>query len=258
MRIGKQSPHHVTGFQALGGLPQQRHLRDVESLRLAPGGGWWVAYEGANRVAWHKPGWIGLTAAPSRQMLRSALRRFAGNQGLEAVAALPDGRGLAMIEQTGRAAAVLFDNQGRTQRHMTYQTDLPPVDALALPDGGLLILTRTLVWPLPPVFVSRLEYAAPGWDETDSFQSRPLFRLDDVLPAENYEGMAAELLEGGGWRIWLVSDDNYTWLQSTVLAWLNLPESCLQPTVQCRLELGVTAMLPSPPEPLSRPNPSPR
>ena len=256
MRIGKQAPHPVTGFQELGGLPQQRYLRDVESLRRVPGGGLWVAYEGANRIAVHKPGWAGLTAPPSREMLRSALRGFTGNQGLEAIAALPDGRGLAMIEQTGRAAAVLFDAKGRHLRHLAYQTDLPPVDALALPDGGLLILTRTLVWPLPPSFVTRLEYAAPGWDETDRFQSRPLFRLDNVLPPENYEGMAAEPLEGGGWRIWLVSDDNHFRLQSTILAWLDLPESCLQPNVHCRLERGITAMLPAAPELQSHPNPA--
>jgi len=259
MRIAKRSPHAVTGFQALGGLPRQYHLRDVESLRLAPDGGWWVAFEGANRIAWHRPGWEGLLHPPRRLMLRSAFPGASGNRGLESVAALPDGRGLAILEQTGNAPAVLFDTDGRAAlRRLAYRTTMPAVDALALQDGGLLILTRQLSWPLPPSFVTRLEYAAPGWDEGEGFESRPLFRLNTVLPPENYEGLAGESLEGGGWRIWLISDDNQLFLQDTILAWLDLPAKCLNPATNCRLQATAKDSPRPAPKPQSRPNPSPQ
>lgn len=258
MRIAKRAPHRVTGFQALGGLPRQYHLRDVESLRRAPDGGWWVAFEGANRIAWHRPGWAGLLQPPKRVLLRTAFPGVSGNRGLESVAALPDGRGLAILEQTGNAPALLFDADGRVLRRLAYRTAIPPVDALALPDGGLLILTRRLAWPLPLTFVTRLEYAAPGWDEGEGFESRPLFRLNTVLPAENYEGLAAEPLASGGWRIWLVSDDNQLFLQSTILAWLDLPTECFAATATCRLQAAATERPPPAPMPRSRPNPSPQ
>jgi len=259
LQIAKAPPHAVSGLQALGGLPRQHYLRDTESLRRAPDGGWWVAFEGASRIAWHRPGWEGLTGAPTRILLRPDLRDLTGNRSLEAVAALPDGRGLALAEQTGEALALLFDPDGQESRRLAYRTDVPPVDAVALPDGGLLILTRTPVWPLPPTFATRLEYAAPGWDQGKVFESRPLFRLDSALEAENYEGLAAEpLADGSGWRIWLVSDDNYLRLQRTVLAWLDLPRDCLRPDTHCRLEPGATAPLPPAPTPRPRPSPPPQ
>lgn len=255
MRIGKAEPHAIAAFDVLGGLPAAYQYRDVESIRRAPDGGWWLAFEGVSRVAWYGPGWDGLTAAPRQVLLQHELRGLTGNRSLEAVAILPDGRGLALAEQTGSALALLFDAQGRTLRRLAYETDMPPVDALALPDGGLLILTRSLVWPLPPTFATRLEYAAPGWDRGGRFRSRTLFALDSALPAENYEGMAAEPLAGGALRVWLVSDDNYLGLQSTVLARLDLPAACLQPAADCQLARGATALQPRAPTPRSRPSP---
>ena len=237
-------------------MPSQGYLRDAESLRRAPDGGWWVTFEGVNRLAWHKPGWQGLTGSPRAHLLRAAFRGIDGNRGLEAVAALPDGRGLAMIEESGDARSVLFDGAGRVLRRLAYRTDAPPVDALALPNGGLLILTRRLSWPLPIAFITRLEYAAPGWAEQDRFESRTLARLNPALPAENYEGLAAEPLAGGGWRVWLVSDDNQFFLQSTVLAWLDLPAACLKPAAHCQLQAAAIGRPPPAPTPRSRPNPS--
>lgn len=258
VRLRKTPPFPVTALQALGGLPRAHYLRDSESLRRAPDGGWWVAFEGTSRVAWYRPGWQGLTQPPKAVLLRRALRDLTGNRSLEAVAALPDGRGLALAEQTGDALAVLFDRNGRELRRLAFRTDWPPVDALALDDGGLLILTRTPTWPLPPLFATRLEYVAPGWEAGPQFESRPLFRLDRTLPAENYEGMTAEPLPDNRLRVWLVSDDNYLSLQSTILAWLDLPLACLRAETRCRLAPGATATLQPVPTPRSRPSPAPQ
>ena len=179
-----------------------------------------------------------------------------GNRGIETVATLPYGRGLALAEQSGDAQAIVFDPDGKVLARKHFRTEYPPVDAVALADGGLLILTRAPIWPLPPTFVTELVYVAPGWEAEEIFSGRPLFRLDHALPGENYEGMAVEPLGGDMLRIWLVSDDNYSALQDTILVQIDLPLACLDASVHCN-PARVKALPPRAPAPRSRPSPPP-
>jgi hypothetical protein len=150
--------------------------------------------------------------------------------------------------------AFVLEEGGRSRISKRYNSDFPPVDAVALANGALLVLVRTPVWPLPPLFATRVDYVEPGWEDEATIQARPLFRIDTALPAANYEGMALEPLVDGGMRIWLISDDNFLALQDTVLASIDMPADCLKSDVACQLE-RVIAPPPPAPTPRSRPNP---
>ena len=68
--------------------------------------------------------------------------------------------------------------------------------------------------------------------------------------------MAVEPLGGDMLRIWLVSDDNYSALQDTILVQIDLPLACLDASVHCN-PARVKALPPRAPAPRSRPSPPP-
>ncbi len=233
--LDKRPPHPVLSLIPIGGVPQVTQWQDAEALRRASDGKLWVSFEGRHRIAIHRPGWAGLLAPPERMISMPGRLGMEGNRGLEAVATLPGGRGLALSETRPTALAILLDGKRLENQVRRYKTDLPPVDAVALANGGLLVLVRAPVWPLPPLFATRIDYVAPGWETRPVIEARPLFRIDTALPAANYEGMAVEPLGNGDLRLWLISDDNFIFLQDTVLASIDMPVSCLLAEVVCRL-----------------------
>jgi hypothetical protein len=89
-----------------------------------------------------------------------------------------------------------------------------------LPDGRLLMLLRDTAWGLPP-FTSALAIADPppaDPAERTVWRARLLLDLDAILPRENYEGLAIAPQDDGRIAIWLISDDNFSALQRTLLA----------------------------------------
>jgi hypothetical protein len=95
------------------------------------------------------------------------------------------------------------------------------VDAAQLPDGRVLVLTRKIVlgWP---AFESLLLVGDPRTIRAGETWEPSLFaQLDSLLPRENYEALAVQR-EGGGVALWLMSDDNFSSFQRTLLARLRL------------------------------------
>ncbi len=148
------------------------------------------------------------------------LRAAPPNAGLEAVAALPGERLLLLTEGlvTGGGtlrAALLEDGRFLPLR---YPTDggFVPVGADAVANtvyvlerrfslfGGFVARIRILELPLRPAAESLL---AP----------RILARLDPPLPEENFEAIAVRPRGAGELEIHLLSDDNFSPLQATLL-----------------------------------------
>ena len=253
VQIGKEPPFPVTGIQRLGGRLDGRMLQDSEALRRGPNGEWWLAFEGYHRLAKYRAGWAGLSQPPAWVFRPFPLNDLAVNRGIEALAILSDDRLVAIGESAGTAPMFVVERGRKVLKYKTYRSAFSPVDAVALDNGGLLILSRAPFWPLPPTFASQVEYVPPGWEELDVIDAQPLFRLDRLLPAENYEGMAVEVRDDHILRLWLVSDDNFLRLQETLLVRLDMPRICLDSTWICR---PVPVKAPRPPEPPQRPEAS--
>ena len=98
-----------------------------------------------------------------------------------------------------------------------------PVDMTQLPDGTVLVLLRSVEWFVPPRFGSAIAVLDPtGIEEGALWRPERVIPLPEAVPQENYEGLAvAAGAAGGATRLWLISDDNVSRFQRTLLVALD-------------------------------------
>lgn len=205
----------------------RKSLVDAEAMAIDPASGAsWIAFEGINEIRRYDP-------ALSRIESRRTLPRPAwpGNGGPEAMARLADGRTIVFSEDA--------DDDSRGREALLYATDPaapgpPPLrffydaqgkgsvsDAAPLPDGRILLAHRRL--GLLPIFTTILAVVDPADIGPDAVvRSSAIGRVPRTL-ADNFEG-AAVSVERGRTYVWLVSDDNFTSWQRSLLLQFELVE----------------------------------
>lgn len=207
-------------FPLLGsrGRPLDRGAwSDAEALARLPDGRFLIAFERQHRIMRHdaldRPGRPvppppGLAAAPS-------------NGGIEALTVLADGRVLAIAERlAGSAPATiagwLGPADGRAWHRRDWRTDshFVPVGAAALPDGGALVLERRFA--RLSGFASRIMRLEAAALAAPVLAGVEIARLEPPLLADNFEGIAVAPAEEG-LHVVLISDDNFHFLQRTLL-----------------------------------------
>ena len=93
-----------------------------------------------------------------------------------------------------------------------------PVDMTQVSSGEVLVLLRRIEWGIPPRFVSaivRLDSASlePG----AVWRPEEMLSLPRGMPNDNFEGIAAMEMADGAAALWLVSDDNFSAFQRSLL-----------------------------------------
>ena len=202
--------------------------RDIESATFdGDSGTVWLGFERMQGFRRFRPD------APPRTVRPEAMEEWPDNGGPEAMTRLADGRFIVMAERDATLSrdpgeGLLFPRDpvlGDDPVHFRLVTGggFQPTDMAALPDGRVLILLRSLDMAWPP-FRSRLIIADPR--DIGAGEPWPwtfLADIDQPQLRENYEGVAVAPRAGGGVTIWLMSDDNATQMQRTLLlklAWL--------------------------------------
>lgn len=220
------------GLKDAGGQPLDSDSDDAEGLALEnandgiPGNTRvLVSFEGDTRVSAYSPLGDYLSALPLPAALADPARFPERNQGLEALALLPE-MGLVSgpqrpFKDTDTSKLHLYASEGQ---HWTFTPIDPEHSSLvaleALPDGRLVLLERRYISFFQSVlFAVRLvdPLKAPGGGElpvTDLvvFDSSKGWRID------NFEGIARH----AGNRFFVVSDDNANPIQKTLLLYLEL------------------------------------
>ncbi len=194
-------------------------LFDIESAaRDAQTGEYWIGYENAHAIHRFGPG---DEAGAIRWMADEF--DWAVNGGLEAMARLADGRFLAIPE--GKDYALIFasdpvaSGDARSIQFANPAPDYAVTDIAQLPDGRILLLMRNLAWDGVPPFESLIAIGDPPTSEqAEPWAPEIALRLEGVLPRENYEGIAIEPRGDGRVTVWLISDDNLSAIQRTLLA----------------------------------------
>ena len=156
------------------------------------------------------------------------------NSGPEAMARLDDGRFVILAEQRSRFGGeshegLLFeDDPVEGGEPIVFSAATPermrPVDMTAMPDGRMLIVLRDFNWIVPPRWSVALAVADPAEiREGENWELEVIAKLAGPIPIDNYEGVAIELGKGGDCHVWLISDDNFSKLQRSLLLKLKWP-----------------------------------
>jgi len=194
---------------------------DAEALARLPDGRLLVAFE-----RWHR---IRVFASPRAPGLvfpaPQGIAALPANAGLESLTTLADGRLLAIAEATGEdgsAQAWLGSGDGRAWEERRYlpARGFVAVDAAGLPGGGALVLERRA--SVLSGFTSRIALLSQAALAEPVLSGRTIAGLAPPLLAENFEGLAVAARGDGALDLALISDDNFSFLQRTILVMFRL------------------------------------
>ncbi len=206
--------------------------RDVESIAIAPNGDVVAGFENTNKLRRYDAALThGLGAAKP-----TAMADWSGNAGPEAMTRLADGRWLVVAEGprsgTGRSHAVVFDrvpsDPAARQTRFDYdsQGKGAVTDIATLRDGRVVIVHRR--FRLPFGFSTTIAIADPRRISGEhSWTSQAVGTIDRAPLSDNFEGIAIDP-DPVCDCVWIVSDDNRSSWQQSLLLKLRLPP--LNPT----------------------------
>lgn len=197
--------------------PADAHdLWDIEAATRDPvSRRYWLAFE--NRHTIHR---FTITSAPDGKRDLEREVDWSANSGAEAMVRLSDGRFLVLPE--GQNYGLLYPGDpvdGAQAARFTFRNPAPgfaATDVAELPDGRLLLLMRDLAWGYP-IFTSRLAIGTVP-RAGGVFAPKTALQLDPAIPRENHEGLAVRPRSDGRIDVWVISDDNLSVMQRTLLA----------------------------------------
>jgi hypothetical protein len=212
-----------------GGKPLHgKHLGDAEGLRLTTRGGReaaLVSFEQVNDLRLFVPAPDLALAKPREVKLPPTLRGLSPNKGLESVAVAPVDGPLAgsavliaerSLDASSNNRAWVIEGPRAGAFSVLRTKDFDVTDADFLPDGDLLILERKfnltdgLAMRIRRIAVADIKPGATVDGET-------LIEADMDYQIDNMEGLAVRHGADGETTILLVSDDNQSFLQRTLV-----------------------------------------
>lgn len=222
--IEPDRPEESANLRLIAGLPYDDPdlyplLWDIESVTRDPAskGDYWVGYENTHAI--HR---FSYQTRPEKVRIIQDEVDWYANAGLEAMVRLTDGRFLIIPERHEEALIYASDPvEGGAPRILPFANPAPEfavTDLAQLPDGRLLYLMRDVNWANYPPFGGMLAISdPPAAGSAEPLSPQALFRFDDVLPPENYEGLTVRPLDDGRVAVWVISDDNIAAMQRTLL-----------------------------------------
>lgn len=182
----------------------------------------WAAYEGSNAIER-----LGADFARIARVEPGAMAEWRSNSGPEAFARLADGRFVAIAEVARRGEShnggLIFsgdptDGAEAEPFRFAAPDGFRPVDMVEMPDGAVLVLLRRIEWGLPPRFVNAIARLDPAKLRPGAvWRPEAVLDLPAGMPNDNFEGLAAQTGPDGQTILWLISDDNFSGFQRTLL-----------------------------------------
>jgi hypothetical protein len=211
-------------------------MRDSEGMTLVDGdtrqGTAYVSFERKHRIARY-PFTTEKFGPPTATLpLPAGAKGMVANRGIEAMALIKSGKlkGTLLAFAEGRA-----DKNGNLIGWLIGGPTpggifLKPIggfditDAAALPDGGVVLLERR--FRFSEGIKTRVRRIAPGEIRRGAvMQGEVLLDADDSLNIDNMEAIAAHRAASGETVLTLMSDDNFSALQRTLIMQFTLPET---------------------------------
>lgn len=202
--------------------------RDSEGITYDPGSGqFWVSYEANHAIRRFSRSFARSTGIVRPREMQDWPR----NKGAESLIRLADGRFVVIsesLENDKTHQALLFSGDpvepGTDIARFAYR---PPAgyrvtDGVQLPDGRVMILNRWV--GLPNGFAAKLALVDPSsFRKNEAVSGKVIALLSSPLLIDNMEGIAVTK-DGADTIIWLISDDNFSIFQRTLLMRFRLAE----------------------------------
>jgi hypothetical protein len=205
--------------------PVAGKFRDAEALTLTGDGSFLVAFEGDHRIWRYSPAPNTFESAPVAVQIPSAATRGPSNGGIEGLTVLPDGRLLALTEEfdnpDGSFKGWLIDNSRFAELSYAPAEGFRVTDCAALNNGDVIVLERRYV-PFGILSVRLTVLKFNSIRPSAKLTGQELLKLEQPLAVQNFEGVATQQTSKGT-MIYIVSDDNYSPFQQTLLIQFLLP-----------------------------------
>jgi hypothetical protein len=215
-----------------GGTLAGRGWYDTESI-AEDGGTLYVGIERVNRIVRFDYGKDGLLARAQPIEVPPGVRALPNNKGLEALVFVPrnlplGGTLIAIsergLDKSGNNLAFLIGGPRPGTFTVKRIADFDISDAALLPGGGgLLLLERKFSWT-SGLFIRIRRLALSDVRPGALVDGPVLFEADLGYEIDNMEGLSVHRTAGGETVLTLISDDNFSMLQRTLLLQFTLTE----------------------------------
>jgi hypothetical protein len=212
-------------------LAAARGWYDTEAI-AQDGGTFYVALERVHQIVRFNYGRDGLLARGQPIAVPRAMRSLPANRGIEALVFVPKRFALAGtliaisergFDKSGNIVAFLIGGPTPGSFAVRRDTDFDVSDAALLPGGDLLLLERKFSW-LGGLAI-RLRRIALGDIRPGSLvDGAVLFEADLGYEIDNMEGLSVHRSASGETVLTLISDDNFSIWQRTLLLQFTLVE----------------------------------
>lgn len=202
---------------------------DAEALAQLPDGRFAVAFEQTQTIRIYDLNRDGPFGAAAPGPVLAGVARLPPNAGLEAMAANADGALIVGAEGGGGATPLWrapLQSAAPAQAHARYRLargfSLTGLDAL--PEGGFVALERFFA----PIIGARARItfiSAEALEAGGLIEAEELALLASPMPVDNFEGVAAVRAGESGVRLYVISDDNLSSRQRTLLYAFDLIEN---------------------------------
>ena len=195
-------------------------MRDAEALVRDRDGSFIVGFERNPRL-WRYPASREAFALPPQALpLPADLKKAPSNGGLEAMAILPDRRFVMITErykdENGTTKGWIMDRNRFSSISYLQSDGFEPTDISPLPNGDLLVLERRYNL-LRGAIVRVRRLPATGIRPGARLKGEELALLEPPFEVDNFEGLAVRQHPTAGTLLYMISDDNYSPLQRTLL-----------------------------------------
>ncbi len=208
---------------------------DAESLARLPDGSWLVGFEQRHRIlrypSGEEPAGGGLAGVPMPVTPPPGLERAPSNGGLEAMVPTADGKLVLIGEELSDAPGTVVGWTGRwtdagardwaTFRYVPATGGFRPTAIATLPGGGFVVLERAYGL-LQGVRIRVVRLRADQVVAGATVVGEELARLASPNAVDNFEAVATGRGARGETLLWLLSDDNFSPLQRTLLLMFEL------------------------------------
>jgi hypothetical protein len=196
---------------------------DAEDLAQMPDGRFAVSFEQTQTIRFYDLNRDGPFGAAVSGPPLDAVARLPRNEGLEALTALSDGSLLAGAEGEGRRSTPLWrarpdEDEAPVLMRFPLQHGFALTSMDRLPEGGVVALERFYA----PVIgararIVRFPESALGGERESLDGIEELGSISPPLTVDNFEGVSAVRAASGATRIYVVSDNNFSSRQRTLL-----------------------------------------